>query len=154
MAESIPGTTLIADPKQRGILVVEDDLGPRESLRYMLKTRSYANVHFAQDGREAIDQLAAWGASAYLVLLDLRMPVMDGITFLRHIAAVCPHPMGVIAVTAFPTPAGKREFMEAGSPNVTPLDYVAKPFELADLLEIVSRSLDFIHAKRTAGTAV
>ena len=148
MTQAEQSATLIADPKQRGILIVEDDLGPRESLRYMVKSRSYVNVHFAQNGQEALDQLVSLGGAVYLILLDLRMPVMDGLTFLRRLATDCRYPVGVIAVTAFPTPDGRRQFMEAGSPNVTPLDYVGKPFDLNDLLASVSRSLDRIHDRR------
>lgn len=142
--------TLIADPKQRGILIVEDDWGPREAMRYLLKSRSYANVHFAQNGQEALDKLSALGSAVYLILLDIRMPVMDGMTFLRRFAGDCRHPVGVIAATGFPSPDGKREFLEIDSKNVIPLDYISKPFELSDMLESVFRSLDRIHTQREA----
>jgi len=148
MTESEASPTLIADPKQRGILIVEDDWGPREAMRYLLKSRSYANAHFAKNGKEALEQLAALGDAIYLILLDIRMPVMDGMTFLRHISQDCRFPVGVIAATGFPSPDGKREFLEIDSPNVIPLDYISKPFELTDMLDSVSRSLDCIHDRR------
>jgi len=145
--------TLIADPKQRGILIVDDEFGPREAMRYMLKSRSYQNVHFAQNGREALAQLSALGSAVYLILLDIRMPVMDGMAFLHHLAGDCHCPVGVIAATGSPSWDGKREFLEAATPNVLPLDYVGKPFELTDMLDSVSRSLDRIHAQREASVA-
>ena len=60
MTEAAPN--LIADPKQRGILIVEDEFGPREAMRYVLKSRAYVNMHFAQNGQEALDKLAALGS--------------------------------------------------------------------------------------------
>jgi len=145
--------TLIADPKQRGILIVEDDMGPREAMRYLLKSGSYVNTHFAENGQDALDKLASLGSAVYLILLDIRMPVMDGMTFLRHIAQDCRFPVGVIAATGDPTLACKQEFLQSGSPNVIPMDYVSKPFELTDMLENVSRSLDRIHTQREASAA-
>ena len=150
MTGTVSSPTLIEDPKQRGILIVEDDWGPREAMRYLLKSRSYVNVHFARNGQEAIEKLGALGATVYLILLDIRMPVMDGMTFLRRIAGNCGHPVGVIAATGFPTADGKREFLEIDSRNVIPLDYVSKPFELTDMLDSVLRSLDRIHSQREA----
>lgn len=144
--------TLIADPKQRGILIVEDELGPREAMRYMLKSRSYANVHFAQNGREALAQLSALGSAVYLILLDMRMPVMDGMTFLRHLAGDCRYPVGVIAATGFPSSDGKREFLESAMPNILALDYISKPFDLTGMLDSVANSLDRIHVQREAAT--
>ena len=153
MTEAGETLPLIADPKERGILIVEDDFGPREAMRYLLKSRSYANTHFAENGQDALDKLAALGGAVYLILLDIRMPVMDGMTFLRHIAQDYQYPVGVIAATGDPTPAGEQEFRKTGSPNVIPLDYVSKPFELTDMLENVSRSLDRIHTQREATAA-
>jgi len=151
MTEAVP--KLIADPKQRGILIVEDEYGPREAMRYVLKSRSYANTHFAENGQEALAKLAALGSQIYLILLDIRMPVMDGMTFLKHLAQEDRVPVGVIAATGFPTPDGEQEFRKTGSPNVIPLDYVSKPFELTAMLDSVSRSLDRIHTQREASAA-
>ncbi len=153
MTEFGESPALIADPKQRGILIVEDDWGPREAIRYLLKSRSYANAHFARNGQEALDKIAALGSAIYLILLDIRMPVMDGMTFLRHLARDCHHPVGIIAATGFPSADGKREFLEVSTPNVIALDYISKPFELTEMLESVSRSLDHIHAQRGVTTA-
>jgi len=153
MTEAQQSPALIADPKQRGILVVDDELGPREAMRYMLKSRSYQNVHFAQNGREALAQLSALGDAVYLILLDIRMPVMDGMAFLHRLAGDCSCPVGVIAATGSPSTEGEREFLGAATPNVLPLDYVGKPFELTDMLDSVSRSLDRIHAQRQASVA-
>lgn len=141
---------LIGDPTQRGILIVDDDWGPREALRFILKSRAYANVHFARNGQEGLEVMRTLGAAIYLVLLDVRMPVMDGMTFLRHLAADCTHPVGVIVATGFPTPEGQETFTHAGSRWVLPLDYIGKPFEMHDLLNSITAALERVHTDRAA----
>lgn len=141
---------LITDPKQRGILIVDDDWGPREALRFILKSRAYANAHFARNGQEALEKVATLGPDIYLILLDIRMPVMDGMTFLHRLAESCKHPVGVIVETGFPSPEGQEAFEKAGSPCVLPLCYIAKPFEMDDILKSISTGLDRIHAERAA----
>ena len=139
---------LIPDPKQRGILVVDDDWGPREALRYILKSRAYVNAHFARNGQEALEKMEALGPDIYLILLDIRMPVMDGMTFLRRLATDCKHPVGIIAETGFPSPEGQEAFEKAGSPCVLPLDYIAKPFEMDDILKSIDTALERVHTER------
>ncbi len=139
---------LIPDPKQRGILIVDDDWGPREALRYILKSRSYVNTHFAVNGQEALDKIDTLGTAVYLVLLDIRMPVMDGMTLLRRLAPSCTHPVGVIAVTGFPSPEGQAAFEQAGTACVLPLDYVSKPFDMEEILKSIAAALERVHAER------
>lgn len=141
---------LTDDPKKRGILVVDDERGPRESLRAILRARQYANLLFAGNGVEALEQLANAGSTVYLILLDMRMPIMDGMTFLRHLverADGCP--VGIVAMTGFPTAAGRDEFFGTETNCVRPLDYLAKPCEITDIFDGVAKSLDTIHALRT-----
>ena len=63
------------------VLVVEDNAETRNVLEMVLEINGYA-VALACDGAEALDYLRA-GNRACLIVLDLRMPVMDGWTFLR-----------------------------------------------------------------------
>jgi CheY-like chemotaxis protein len=64
-------------PGKSTILVVEDEIDSRESLREFLELEGY-KVRTAVNGREALDTLAAVGDEICIVLLDLFMPVMDG----------------------------------------------------------------------------
>lgn len=78
------GALDLADPKK--ILVVEDDDSTREALSQILEMQGYLTLS-ASNGREALETLHH---SPDLILLDLRMPVMDGRKFLdckRHTAA-------------------------------------------------------------------
>ncbi len=62
--------------------------------------------------------------------------------------------MGVIAVTGFPTPEGRQAVFEMENRRVRPFDYLSKPFEMATVLDGVSKSMEAIHRLREewAGT--
>jgi CheY-like chemotaxis protein len=62
------------------VLVVEDDVDICEAMRQMLEWEGY-DVSCAGNGREALEALRSSAANASLILLDLRMPVMDGYAF-------------------------------------------------------------------------
>lgn len=68
--------------KQKTVLVVEDEKDIREALRDILESRKYIVLE-AKDGKEAIDLSLA--SHPDLILLDLLMPQMDGMTALKRI---------------------------------------------------------------------
>ena len=139
----------IDDPKQRGVLVVDDDPGPRAFMQLILKTRQYTNVHFAVDGMDALDKVETLGASVYVILLDMRMPRMDGMAFLKHLGEREEGPpVGVIVMTGFPTPEGREAVFEMETRRVRPFDYLSKPFEMSAVLDGVSKSMEAIHRLR------
>jgi len=143
-------TPQIEDPKLRGILVVDDDPGPRASLRFVLQSRQYSNLHFATDGVEALEKVETLGSSVYVILLDMRMPRMDGLTFLKRLGEQeNGHPVGVIAMTGYPTPSGRQEVFNMETKRVRPFDYLAKPYEMNVVLDGVAKSLDDIHRIRS-----
>ena len=79
-----PQHTTDVDAQLFPILIVEDDAGMRMMLLLALEDAGYT-VELAANGAEALDALTRMRPS--LILLDLRMPVMDGATFLRHVHA-------------------------------------------------------------------
>lgn len=70
-----------------------------------------------------------------LVVTDLRLPTVDGLAVTRHARSASP-PVPVILITAYTSPAAKREAQEAGATI-----YLAKPFSTASFLEAVRRAL-------------
>ena len=83
------------------VLVVDDELGPRESLRMLLKP-SYA-IQTAENGRTALDLLRRFQPD--VVIMDIKMPEMDGLELLRHVKRADPsierpHSRGPSAPTA------------------------------------------------------
>lgn len=66
------------------ILVVEDDTALNDAYKMILGTINGHEVLSAMNGREALDVIAATPSSPEIILLDLNMPVMSGIEFLRE----------------------------------------------------------------------
>lgn len=120
----------------RRILVVEDDVRNVFSLTNILEPQG-AVVEIARNGQEALDALdKASGDEAGridLVLMDVMMPVMDGLTATR---AIRQDPrwtkLPVIALTAKAMPDDQERCIEAGAN-----DYMAKPLDVDKLLSLV-----------------
>ncbi|MBM4147907.1 MAG: sigma-54-dependent Fis family transcriptional regulator, partial [Lentisphaerae bacterium] len=116
--------------KQR-ILVVDDELGPRESLKAIFSGRY--EVAAAADANEALRILTA---SAFdLVMLDVILPGKDGVTLLKEIRDMYPR-MPVIMVSASTSVRPVVEAMRFGA-----FDYVSKPFDVAELLHTAERAI-------------
>ena len=120
------------------VLVVEDDDTLAELLMHALETRGYHATRIA-DGQAAVAALA--GENAYLrprvVLLDVDLPGMDGISVLRawKQAGV----LGYTRVVMLTVRSGEREVME--TLRLDAYDHVAKPFSIPVLMQRVRRAL-------------
>lgn len=120
----------------RRILIVEDDVRNVYSLTNVLEPRG-AVVQIARNGQEALDALAASadnpGAAIDLVLMDVMMPVMDGLTAtqtLRQDGRWSKLP--VLMLTAKAMPDDQERCIAAGAN-----DYMAKPIDIDKLLSLV-----------------
>ncbi|MFJ3882298.1 response regulator transcription factor [Streptomyces sp. NPDC090077] len=110
------------DPQR--ILVVDDEPAVREALRRSLAFEGY-DVRTAVDGLDALDQAASYAPD--LIVLDIQMPRMDGLTAARRLRAsgsVTP----VLMLTARDTVGDRVTGLDAGAD-----DYLVKPFELDEL---------------------
>src|SRR5438093_1305337 len=113
------------------VLVVDDDHGVRESFRLILEDRY--EVLEAADGRQALERLRA--SPVDLVLLDIRLPEMDGIEVLERMKAVDDR-VEVILVTAVKTVRIAVDAMKLGA-----FDYLTKPFDEDELLSLIRGAL-------------
>jgi len=114
------------------ILVVDDDPGVRESFRLILE--DHYDVLDVPDGPRALDVASA--SQIDLVLLDIRLPGMDGIEVLERIKAI-DEGIEVILVTAVKTVRTAVAAMKLGA-----FDYLTKPFEEEELLSLARRALE------------
>src|SRR6266849_5227524 len=114
------------------ILVVDDDSGVRESFRLILEDRY--DLLEAVDGKQALDRLRT--SPIDLVLLDIRLPEMDGIEVLERMKSV-DDGVEVILVTAVKTVRTAVDAMKLGA-----FDYLTKPFDEDELLTIIRRALE------------
>ena len=116
--------------KKFHVLVVDDELVVRDSLKEWLENEGFA-VDMAASGPEALDQLAA--SDYRLMLLDIKMPGMDGVEVLQKAKEILPD-LNVIMMTAYATVETAVEAMKIGA-----LDYLVKPFDLETLVPMVLR---------------
>jgi len=115
----------------KSVLIVDDEVGARESLRMILKT-DYA-VFLAKDAEEAILQIKEHPPD--VILLDIILPDLDGLKLLEKIKQKEPDVI-VIMITATKTVKTAVEAMKLGA-----YDYVTKPFDVDELRLIISRAL-------------
>ncbi len=118
----------------RKILVVEDNDRNRELVKDILDIQGY-HVLEARDGVEGVAM--AREHKPDLVILDIQMPIMDGITAAKLIKSD-PATRGItmIALTSFAMKGDRERLMEAGFD-----DYIAKPIDTRKLPEIVKKYL-------------
>ena len=115
------------------IMVVDDEVGMCEFLRYLLEGEGYQVVH-AHSGVEALTKLDS--EPCELVLADIRMPVMDGLQMLRRIKEIDPN-IVVVVMTGF---ASLETAIKAIKYDA--YDYLVKPFDDTDkVLAVIEKGL-------------
>lgn len=109
------------------VLLVEDDAGIREITQMALESMGYA-VRVAPSGQSALDQLAEEPADA--ILLDVRMPIMDGAEFARLYRERTTEPAPIILLSAARSTDARQPIAESR--------YVEKPFDIDDLARVIN----------------
>lgn len=122
------------------ILIVDDEQGPRESLRFIFKP-SY-NVFMAEDGKKALEIIKQTPID--LITLDLHMPGLSGIDVLKKVRETNKD-VQVIIITAY---GAMDKLTTAGQYGIC--DFIPKPFNVSDVTMIVQKSLD----KKRYGTDI
>lgn len=143
LTKSLAGTqiymsekTVTAPDSPLTILVVDDDELNQRMMRLILQREGH-RVESAYNGEEAIQALKAGAFD--MILMDLQMPVMDGLEASRRIRAL-ENGKGrtfIVALTASYLPERGRELFEAGIDN-----YMSKPFEVGHLRNILQHGLE------------
>ena len=113
-------------------MIAEDEALIRMDLKEMLEEEGYAVVAEAGDGESAVERVAALRPD--LAILDIKMPVLDGISAAERIAAERLAP--VLILTAF----SQRELVERAR-DAGAMAYLVKPFTKADLVPAVEMAV-------------
>jgi diguanylate cyclase (GGDEF)-like protein/PAS domain S-box-containing protein len=111
------------------ILIAEDDFLVGRSTAALLEKAGYAVVGQAADGREAVEMTQSLRPD--VILMDIKMPVMDGIESTRRIYETCPTP--VVALTAYDTPEVAERAIAAGAGA-----YLTKPASPQEMERAIS----------------
>ncbi len=119
-------------PRPRSVVIAEDEALIRMDLAEMLGEEGYEVVGQAGDGQKAID--LARELRPDLVILDVKMPVLDGIAAAEQIASQRIAP--VVILTAF----SQRELVERAR-DAGAMAYLVKPFQRGDLVPAIEMAV-------------
>jgi signal transduction histidine kinase len=122
------------------ILVIDDEIGPRESLRMLLKP-DY-QVHTADCVEAGMKLLKEKQPDT--IVMDIRMPGMTGIDGLRKIREIDPH-LSVIMLTGFGALETAKEALRLGAN-----DYISKPFDAGEMRDVIGRNVERTRVHRTS----
>lgn len=114
------------------ILVLEDEADILQSLSELLQTEGYL-VHLARNGKEALDYLRK-SPMPDLVLLDMKMPVMNGWDFTNEFYRLYDHRAPLLVMTAAADAEKRAKEVQADG-------FIGKPFNLDELLKKIKTAL-------------
>ncbi len=113
------------------ILLAEDNVSSQKVARQMLKKLGY-KADIVANGIEALHALERQHYD--IVLMDVKMPVMDGLEATRIIRQRWPNGLKIIAITAYALAGDRERFIEAGMD-----DYISKPVKKEDLAKVLAK---------------
>ncbi len=117
--------------KRAKILIVDDEVGPRESLKMVLKP--FYDVYTANNRQEALALVQS--TSIDLMTLDLKMTDCHGTSLLKEIKTVRPNTQAII-LTGYGSLKSAIEAIRYGA-----ADYLLKPFQVTEILSVINRVL-------------
>ena len=134
----------LTDTRGEMILVVDDEQDIRALLRILLEKEGMRVIE-ASNGREAVDAVAADPHAVSLVILDIMMPVMDGVTAAAALREITDAP--ILFLTARSSDSDKEAAYGSGGD-----DYIVKPFHATDLILKLRAMLSrYMKYRRSAG---
>ncbi len=111
------------------VLVIDDDRDIREFVKAILLDEGY-EVVTAENGSNALNILNQYKPD--LILLDMRMPIMDGWAFSKAYRQMYPNQAPIVVLTAATDAAQFANQINADS-------YLSKPFDLVELIDVVGK---------------
>ncbi len=123
-------------PNLQNILVVDDEDEARLGLSKLLSSQGYV-VYTAANGLEALELLRNHPVS--IIITDVKMPKMDGLTFLREIRKLIPG-VKVVIVTGYGEVETYLEAMNLGA-----MEFLHKPIQFDNLVKVIKKVGDIRH---------
>jgi len=114
------------------VLIVDDSASMRQLIAFTIKDAGY-DVLLAENGRDALEKMSR--AKIDMVITDLNMPEMDGITFIRELRGKADYQfIPIIMLTTEAQEAKKQEGRAAGASG-----WIVKPFSPSQLMDVVKK---------------
>jgi len=142
LTDNIPALSPVITIEKPPVLVVDDEYGPRESIAFSLGEEF--SVDTAERARDALAKLRSKSYAA--VVMDIRMPEMDGIRALEELRKIDPH-VSVIMLTGYGTLLTAQQAMVSGANQ-----YLRKPPDIPELVEAVRRQTQATRLRRVQAT--
>ena len=130
-------------------MLIADDIEDNRQLLAQLLAPVGFEIRLATNGAEAVREFEEW--RPHLILMDFRMPVMDGHEAIRRIRAMAGgEDPKIIAVTASAMDENRQELMEIGAD-----DFISKPFREAELFQKIHAhvGVEYVYAEHPAAAA-
>jgi signal transduction histidine kinase len=143
LTEKSPAVASPAVVEKPSVLVVDDEYGPRESIAFSLSAEFAVDT--AERAREALAKVQNRSYAA--VVLDIRMPEMDGIRALEELRKIDQH-VSVIMLTGYGTLLTAQQAMVAGANQ-----YLRKPPDIAELIDAVRKQTQATRVRRAQAKA-
>jgi signal transduction histidine kinase/CheY-like chemotaxis protein len=133
------------ESKSLSILLVEDNYISQKVAKTSLDKDGYRNLDIAENGKVAVRMFRE--KEYQIVLMDIRMPVMDGLAAtekMREVEQADPNrkPTIIVAFTAYAVEGDRERFLKAGMD-----DYIAKPFQPEELIKVIEKYSNRIQAR-------
>jgi excisionase family DNA binding protein len=133
--DSPPGAPVaVSREGHQRVLVVDDEASIRDLLAKTLALAEY-EVDTAPDGARALDRLREARGAYDLIIADLRMPGMDGLTLIREVKQINAN-IPIIIITGFSTESSAIEAVNLGVAG-----YLTKPFRVPQVLAAAAKAL-------------
>jgi len=116
----------------KNVLVVDDSSSVRQVVGIALKSAGY-DVIEASDGKDALNKLT--GQKVHLIISDVNMPNMDGITFVKEVKKLANYNFSLIIMLTTESQESKKAEGQAAGAKA----WVVKPFQPAQMLAAVSK---------------
>jgi CheY-like chemotaxis protein len=131
-----------AGRREAAVLVVDDEAALRDVMAEVLAGEGYL-VATADNGVQALERLREWRPD--VIVLDLMMPILDGWAFTETYREVAGANIPIVGISANMTPAAVERLQQLGVRIC-----LAKPFDLAELLDCVGRLVGSAATNTTA----
>lgn len=114
------------------ILIVDDSASVRQVVSIALKSAGY-DVMEGSDGADALTKLT--GQKVHLIISDVNMPIMDGITFVKEVKKLADYKFTPIIMLTTESQEGKKQEGQAAGAKA----WIVKPFQPEQMLDAVSK---------------
>jgi osomolarity two-component system sensor histidine kinase TcsA len=135
IAAVVPAEDLKSLAPTKTLLLVEDNAINQTIMVKLLRGYGFDKIDVASDGAEGVKMIKQKPLTYSLVLMDISMPVMDGVTATKHIRS-SGHQIPIVAMTANALKGDEEAYLSAGMN-----DYVAKPVDRKLLMQTLLRWL-------------